>query len=261
MFKAFESRFAFVLAAALLVSPLALAQRFSTGQEVMDAMADQPAPQTTIATLTMTITAASGHSLTREMQIWSTTGDDDAGANQLIKFTAPADVRGSGFMSVAGADGATESYIYLPALDRVRRVAGGQEQDAFFGSDFSYEDITGLTGDIEGDFVYTLLETRDGPSYVIEGVPTDSAETSYERIVYLVDEALLLPTRIEFYRGGEFYKLMTISQTVVQDGFTLPTEIRMETVAAGSFTTLVQTGFELDTEIPDDVFTERFLRR
>jgi len=250
-----------VLAAVVWLSPLALAQRFSTGQEVMDAMADQPAPQTTIATLTMTITAASGHSLTREMQIWTTTGDDDAGANQLIKFTGPADVRGSGFMSVGGRDGASESYIYLPALDRVRRVAGGQEQDAFFGSDFSYEDITGLTGDVEGDFTYNLLETRDGPTYVVEGVPTGSAETSYDRLVYEVDEALLLPTRIEFYRDGELYKLMTISQIVDQDGFRLPAEIRMDTVAAGSFTTLVQTDFQLDTEIPDDVFTERFLRR
>jgi outer membrane lipoprotein-sorting protein len=164
-------------------------------------------------------------------------------------------------MSVGGADGASESYIYLPALDRVRRVAGGQEQDAFFGSDFSYEDITGLTGDIEGDFTYELLETRDGPSYVIAAVPTDAAGSSYERIVYEVDEALLLPTRIEFYRDGELFKVMTISQTTVQDGFRLPTEIRMETVTSGSFTTIVQTGFELDTEIPDDVFTERFLRQ
>lgn len=254
------SRAALMLAVLLLLAPAALAQRFATGQEVMDAMADQPAPESTIATLTMTITAASGHSLTREMQIWTTTGDDDA-ANQLIKFTGPADVRGSGFMSVGGADGSSESYIYLPALDRVRRVAGGQEQDAFFGSDFSYEDITGLTGDIDGDFTYELLETKDGPTYVVEAVPTAAADSSYERIVYEVDEALLLPTRIEFYRGGELYKAMTISQTTVQDGFTLPTEIRMETVAAGSFTTLVQTGFELDTEIPDDVFTERFLRR
>lgn len=261
MFKALDNRFVLVLTAVLLLSPLAMAQRFSTGQEVMDAMADQAAPDTTIAKLTMTITAASGHSLTREMQIWTTTGEDDAGANQLIKFTGPADVRGSGFMSVAGAGGVSESYIYLPALDRVRRVAGGQEQDAFFGSDFSYEDITGLTGDIEGDFVYNLLEVTDGPTYVVEAVPTDSADTSYERVVYEVDEALLLPTRIEFYRSGELYKLMTISQTIEQDGFRLPAEIRMETVAAGSVTTLVQTDFELDTEIPDDVFTERFLRR
>lgn len=255
------SRALVALAALALLSPLALAQRFSTGQEVMDAMADQAAPATTIASLTMTITAASGHSLTREMQIWTTTGTDDAGANQLIKFTGPADVRGSGFMSVGGADGAAESYIYLPALDRVRRVAGGQEQDAFFGSDFSYEDITGLTGDIEGDFTYELLETREGPTYVVAGVPTGGADTSYERIVYFVPEDLLLPTRIEFYRGGALFKVMTISETVEQDGFTLPTDIRMETVAAGSITTLVQSSFELDTEIPDEVFTERFLRR
>ena len=244
-----------------LVAPLAAAQRYGTGQEVMDAIADQPAPETTVATLTMTITAASGHSLSREMQIWTAGGQGDADANQLIKFTAPADVRGSGFMSVAAAGGGTESFIYLPALDRVRRVAGGQTQDAFFGSDFSYEDITGLTGDIEGDFEYTLLEVLDGPTYVIEAVANSGADTSYERLVYTIPEELLLPTRIEFFRDGELFKVMTISGTTQQDGFTLPTEIRMETIAAGSVTTIAQADFQLDTEIPNDVFTERFLRR
>ena len=251
----------FLVALIALLAPLAFAQRFGTGQEVMDAIADQPAPDTTIASLTMTITAASGHSLTREMQIWTAGGQGGADANQLIKFTAPADVRGSGFMSVAAAGGGSESFIYLPALDRVRRVAGGQQQDAFFGSDFSYEDITGLTGDIEGDFEYTLLEVLDGPTYVIEGVASPGADTSYQRLVYHVPEELLLPTRIEFFRDGALFKVMTIGQTIQQDGFTLPTEIRMETVAAGSVTTISQAGFELDTEIPDDVFTERFLRR
>src|SRR5690606_4195135 len=74
-------------------------------------------------------------------------------------------------------------------------------------------------------------------------------------------EELLLPTRIEFFRDGALFKVMTIGQTIQQDGFTLPTEIRMETVAAGSVTTISQAGCELDTEIPDDVCTEPLLRR
>ena len=245
-----------ILAIALASGSLASAQLYSTADELMAAVEARPEPSTTQAVLTMTITTAGGQTLTREMQTWAA-GD----AERLIKFTAPADIAGSGFLTVTHEDGREERLVYLPALDRVRRIAGGQQGDAFFGSDFSYEDITGLTGDIDGDFTYELLETKDGPTYVVEAVPTAAADSSYERIVYEVDEALLLPTRIEFYRGGELYKAMTISQTTVQDGFTLPTEIRMETVAAGSFTTLVQTGFELDTEIPDDVFTERFLRR
>lgn len=256
---ALARRLTLSLSAVLVFASLgsAFAQRYSTGREVMDAVADQNAPATTIATLTMTITAGSGHSLTREMQIWSTT----EGPRQLIKFTAPADVRGSGFMSLSKEDGSSESWIYLPALGRVRRVAGGQEQDAFFGSDFSYEEISGLSSGSDDDFSYELLRVDDGPVYVVAGTPTAGSSSSYERIVYFVPEELLLPTRIEFYAGGALRKLMTIGDTVVQDGFLLPTTIRMETVSAGSSTTLVQTGFQLDVEIQDEVFSERFLSR
>lgn len=252
-------RLALALSVSLVLISLgtALAQRFSTGQEVMDAVADQGAPSTMIATLSMTITAASGHSLTREMQIWTST----EGPRQLIKFTAPADVRGSGFMSLSTEGGASESWIYLPALDRVRRVAGGQEQDAFFGSDFSYEEISGLSSGSDDDFEYELMRVDDGLVYVVAGTPTSGSTSSYDSIVYFVPEALLLPTRIEFYSGGALRKVMAISDTVEQDGFLLPTTIRMETVAAGSSTTLVQTGFQLDVEIQDEVFSERFLRR
>lgn len=247
------------LAALLLIGALgaASAQRYATGQEVMDAVAALPTPDTTIATMSMTITAASGHTLTREMQIWSTA----AGPRQLIKFTAPADVRGSGFLSVTNDSGSSESWIYLPALDRVRRVAGGQEQDSFFGSDFAIEDITGLTGDLEGDFAYELLSVEPGPVYVIEGVPTGSSTSSYDRLVYHVPEEQLLPSRIEFYIGGQLRKVMTIDGVSEQDGYLMPTRIRMETVASGSYTVIEQAGFELDSEVLDEVFSERFLRR
>lgn len=249
------------LVAALLLSLLpaaaAQAQKYSTAAEVVDALNAQPSPDTTIATMTMTITAASGHSLTREMQIWSA----DAGKSQLIKFLAPADVKGSGFLSVESASGTTETMIYLPALGRVRRVAGGQQQDAFFGSDFSYEDITSLSGDFGDGFDNTLLEVLPGPVYVIEARANSKSDSSYDRLVYQVPEDTLVPQRVEFYRGGTLVKVLTISATTKVDGYTLPSEIRMESVAGGSNTTLTQRDFSVDQDIPAEVFTERFLQR
>src|SRR5690606_36854863 len=55
---------AFRLSAALAT---ASAQRFQTAQEVTDAMAALETPATSVATMSMTITSAAGHSLTREM--------------------------------------------------------------------------------------------------------------------------------------------------------------------------------------------------
>lgn len=243
--------------ATLALLATATAQRYATAQEVVDAMKAQPAPTTTIATLSMTITSAAGHSLTRTMQIW--TADD--GKAQLIKFLEPADVRGSGFLNVEKASGETETLIYLPALGRVRRVAGGQKQDSFFGSDFSYEEISSLSGDFGDDFETALLEVLPGPVYVLEGKALPGAESSYDRIVYQVPESTLVPRRVEFYTAGALVKVLTIEATEEVGGYALPSVIRMETVAAGSATTITQSGYQVDEEIPADVFTERFLQR
>lgn len=243
--------------ATLALLATATAQRYATAQEVVDAMKAQPAPTTTIATLSMTITSAAGHSLTRTMQIW--TADD--GKAQLIKFLEPADVRGSGFLNVEKASGETETLIYLPALGRVRRVAGGQKQDSFFGSDFSYEEISSLSGDFDDDFETALLEVLPGPVYVLEGKALPGAESSYDRIVYQVPESTLVPRRVEFYTAGALVKVLTIEATEEVGGYALPSVIRMETVAAGSATTITQSGYQVDEEIPADVFTERFLQR
>lgn len=250
-------RSALIVLVVVALAGVAFAQSYTTAKEVVDAMEAKPAPSTTIATMSMTITAASGHSLTRTMQIWSA----DEGRSQLIKFLEPADVRGSGFLSVEKASGETETMIYLPALGRVRRVAGGQKQDAFFGSDFSYEEISSLSGDFGDDLETTLLETLPGPVYVIEGVAKPGSDASYDRVVFQVPEATLLPERVEFYRSGELVKVLTISGAATVGGYDLPSVIRMETVATGSYTTIDQSEFEVDEAIPADVFTERFLQR
>lgn len=245
-----------VIIAAAALGSLASAQLYGTADELMAAVEARPEPTTTEATLTMTITTAGGQTLTREMRMWAQ-GD----SKRLIKFTAPADIAGSGFLTVTHEDGQEEKLVYLPALDRVRRIAGGQESDAFFGSDFSYQDIAGMDPD---DYTHRLLETRDGPTYVVEAVPTAASASPYDRLVLYVPEATLVPARVEFYRDGAMSKVLTVSDLIELDGYLLAGERRMETLTDGAvstFTIIRQTGVTLDQQLPGEVFSERFLRR
>src|SRR5690606_22851671 len=193
----------------------------------------------TQAVLTMTITTAGGQTLTREMQTWAA-GD----AERLIKFTAPADIAGSGFLTVTHEDGREERLVYLPALDRVRRIAGGQQGDAVFGSDVSYGDITGID---PADYMQRLLEVRDGPTYVVEAVPTPASGSQYERLVLEVPESTLVPVSVEYYEGGTLSKVLTVSDLTEVGDYLIAGERRMETLRDGevsTFTTLTQTGVE-----------------
>jgi hypothetical protein len=95
----------------------------------------------------------------------------------------------------------------------------------------------------------------------MQATAVPGSDSSYDRLVYEVPEETLIPTRVEFYRGGDLVKLLTIDATSQIGAYVMPTQIRMETVAAGSFTTIVQSDFSVDEEIPAEVFSERFLQR
>ncbi len=243
------------LAIALALAATAHAQLYDDAVTLMAAIEARPEPATTEATLSMTITTG-GQSLTRVIHMWGA-GDD----KRVMKFTAPADIAGSGFLTLTHADGTEEKLVYLPALGRVRRIAGGQEGDAFFGSDFSYADVTGFDPD---DYTLELLEVMDGPIYLVEAVPLPGAGQGHDRMVIDIPESSLVPTRLEYYRGGELVKVLTVSGVTEVGGYTVALERRMETLTGGqvsSFTVITQSELKLDQPLPDELFTERFLVR
>ena len=73
----------------------------------------------------------------------------------LIRFLFPNDIKGTGFLVLEHPGADDERFLYLPALGRVRRIAGEEKQDSFVGSDFTYEDIGGreLT-----DYAYVIVD-------------------------------------------------------------------------------------------------------
>jgi hypothetical protein len=73
------------------------------------------------------------------------------GDRSLTRFTYPNDINGTGFLVWENPAAEDERFLYLPALGRVRRIAGSETQDSFVGSDFTYEDIGGREFD---DYTY-----------------------------------------------------------------------------------------------------------
>jgi Outer membrane lipoprotein-sorting protein len=128
--------FSIALAAIASLATLSLAQTqtYKTGLEVIQAIDARAKPKSSISTITLEI-SKNGQTLTRTLKTWS------SGDKSLVKFLAPADVKGSGILTIK-KNGTTETQLYLPALGRTRRLAtgGGDSSDcdgAFFGSDFS----------------------------------------------------------------------------------------------------------------------------
>lgn len=62
-------------------------------------------------------------------------------AKSMVRFTAPADMAGAGFLQIQNRNGDDDRYLFLPELKRARRISGNLRSSSFMGTDFSFADM------------------------------------------------------------------------------------------------------------------------
>lgn len=243
--------------AALVLSVTPVGAQNLTGPEILAKVDETMHSSSKVMKEKMTITSASGQERVRELQVRNKRqGDND---QMMVQFLYPADVKGSGVL-ISGDD----MWLYLPALGKVRRIAGHAKKGSFMGSHFSYEDMEdfGSTGFGE-DFTATYLkgETVSGEeTYVLELTPK-SSEVGYEKLVMWASTATYLPRKIDYYEGGKVVKRLQTADVSKIDGRWVAGTIEMEEMAKGGKTTLEVQSVDFEADIDDAVFTTRYLER
>ncbi|HAG70710.1 MAG TPA: outer membrane lipoprotein-sorting protein [Gammaproteobacteria bacterium] len=92
----------------------------------------------------------------------------------LSLFETPADIRGTAYLNFdwENQDRDDDSWLYLPALQRVKRIASSDTSDSFLGSDFTYADINGYELDWYNYSFVNESESLDGfEVWVVEAIP------------------------------------------------------------------------------------------
>lgn len=208
------------------------------------------------AAIEMEIVDERGRTRSRAMEVFTKIGEDER-ARSLLVFTAPADIRGMGLLTLEAAGG-DDQRLYLPALGRVQRIAGARRGERFAGSDFTYEDLGTRDPD---DYDVSLLETRPD-AFVIEARPRDP-DSKYGRIVLEVERTRYVVRRAEHYdRAGELAKVLSAEGfEAVAEGAYRAQRMTMEDVQAGRRTVLTFRERTTGEPLPDDLFTERRLAR
>lgn len=200
-----------VLTALAVLSLPAAAGADPRGDEIARKLAARSAGYgDSTATIEMVMRDAGGRETRRSMrlQVLERPAADE-GDFSLLVFDSPNDVRGTALLSRAGAaDAADTQWLYLPATRRARRVAGAGRAASFLGSEFAYEDITGVE---LGKHTWTLRgEETCGKvtCYRLETRPRYEGSGYQRREVWLeVDE--LRPVKIDFYdRKGALTKTL-----------------------------------------------------
>jgi outer membrane lipoprotein-sorting protein len=185
----------------------------------------------------------------------------------FLYFREPADVRGMTFMVWKYPLKESDRWIYVPAIDLVRRIAARDARSSFVGSDFTYEDVSGRN--IAAD-THTLIREEkigDKDCYLIESVPKEPID--YVKRISWIDKTTFLPLKEEYYdvqnqlaRMFTADKIEDIAATEGRERKSYPTVTKrtMKNLKTGHRTEVTYTSISYNVGLQDNIFTERYLR-
>lgn len=217
------------------------------------------------AQVAMAITDKQGRSRSREFAILRRDQQDADAKDETflgeqkfyVYFHRPADVNKMVFMVHKHLDRDDDRWLYMPALDLVKRIAASDKRTSFVGSDFFYEDVSGrrMTDD-----THELAETTDN-YYVLKNTPKDPAGVEFASFKMWIHRTKFIPVKTEYYdKQGQKYREYTALKVEDIQGFPTVTKAQMKDFRTGSTTVLEYTKVEYDVGLADDLFTERYLR-
>jgi hypothetical protein len=211
----------------------------------------------------MTLRLRSGESEVQTQRIEVVTKMEAGQLRALARFIAPPDLRDTALL-VLEQDGRPDDYfLYLPALDRVRRVSGAQRSDSFMGTDLTYEDLERRRIEEFEDFRSEAGTVAGEAVLLVSARPRHPA--GYERVEFAiaVRDAAILETRY-IAKGPEHpFKVIRFPREHLHEegGYSVPRRISVENLRRGTQTEVSVEMLELDPDVDLRLFTTDTLLR
>lgn len=211
-----------------------------------------------VADVTMTITDAQGRERVREFRILRYDVADQGEQKFYVYFHKPADVSKMTYMVWKRPGEDDDRWLYLPALDLVKRIAASDKRSSFVGSHFVYEDVSGRNID---DDEHTLTETDD-TFYKLKNVPKDPKGLEFAYYFIWIDKESFLPMKAEYYDDqGTLIRTITALETADIQGHPTVLKSEVKDLQRNGRTLMEFSGVRYDVGLKDDIFAERYLRR
>jgi len=184
---------------------------------------------------------------------------EDAGDQQfLVVFSQPSDVRNTVFLVDKHIDRDDDRWLYLPGLDLVKRISAGDKRTSFVGAHYFYEDVSGRR---PSDDMHELVETTDA-FYVLKHVPKADQKVEFVSYVTWIDRETFLPMKIEYENAsGVLYRRVEVLKVEEVDGHPTVTTSRVSDLLGNGTTDMQFRYIKYDVGLPEQVFTERSLRK
>lgn len=205
----------------------------------------------------MRIVDAQGNSQTRQFTILRKDKKDEGDQDLLVFFSRPTDISGTVFRVAKKVGEDDDRWLYLPALDLVKRISAGDKRTSFVGAHFFYEDVSGRNPNQDN---FTLLSTDD-EFYTIKAEPKDTSSVEFTYYIAKINKTTFLPMQVTYFNAqGEAMREMQVLGTQEVDGFPTVTHAKITQLADNSYTEMQFRNVEYNLGLPDNIFSERSLR-
>lgn len=244
-----------------LASGPGLADRAAeAGRQLAQAVYDAPNGEDFASRAVMTLTEKGREPREREMY---TLGVDRGGGERwtLTRFTSPSDIKGVGLLTKDYPGDENDQWLYLPALDRVRRVSSSRKGGRFVGSDLFFEDLRDREVDMDRHRLGGEEKVGNLLCKVLISVPADADNSVYTQRVSWVHPATLIPLRVDLYQAHSEHpvKRLTVKKIKRIQGFWTVMDSAMEDLESGHVTRISLSAVKYNQGVPDHLFTSQAL--
>lgn len=185
---------------------------------------------------------------------------EDDKVRVMLRIEAPQDLSGASYLIREG-DNRDDMYLYLPAINRVRRITGGSGDGQLFGTDLSYNDVKQIQN------AFSATQVRPEGNRTIAGreavaisfSPAPEQESRYDRITTVIDKLSCVALDTEFSEGGEVRKRIKVAPEMLRQAgdYWYAEEAVVNSLEDGTHTRLKVTGVESGEPVAGRYFNPR----
>lgn len=237
-----------ILICLFISSPSVEAETTITGRDLAQQVFDRDRGTNSASDAMMVLVSEKGNKHTRTFKNLRMVKENLE--TQLIKFTSPADIEGTAFLTIEKPGWETDQFLYLPALRRTRRIVSSQKSSSFVNSDFTYEDMERHAVD---DYTYTIkgsATTAGLDCHILEITPKAETVSQYARTIIHIAKDSLVPLYGEYFDGKgtkiKQYKVLNLEKI---QGIWTESAVQMEDLSKKHQTYIKLQHIEYNTDI------------
>ena len=177
----------------------------------------------------------------------------------IMKFTAPADVKGTAILIFDYDEKDDDMWIYMPAIRKNRRIVSSEKGKSFMSSEFTNADMSKPK---MSDFNYKILSSETYNGHICWKIETSCKnediedENGFSKKIAWIEKNTNLCYKIEFYDiDGELHKIQSINQYKEQsNGKYFAFYMEMENKQNGRKSVMIIDEFQIGSALPESKF-------